>query len=89
MASLDDLRIPVAMRAVAGAIIVLTDDVCADLLDEKYASLAQKVVAKLARKRRDQPGTWPLPGVARSPASTRASPASPVSGTLTCTTATM
>jgi len=40
MAGLDDLRIPVAMRAVAGAIIVLTDEVCADLLDEEYASLA-------------------------------------------------
>ena len=51
MAGLDDLRIPVAMQAVAGAIIVLTDEVCADLLDEEYASLARKVVAKLARKR--------------------------------------
>jgi len=51
MAGLDDLRIPVAMRSVAGAIIVLTDEVCADLLDEEYASLARKVVAKLARKR--------------------------------------
>jgi hypothetical protein len=51
MAGLDDLRIPVAMRAVAGAIIALTDEVCADLLDEEYASLARKVVAKLARKR--------------------------------------
>jgi len=51
MADLDDLKIPAAMRAVAGAIIVLTDDVCEDLLDEEYASLARKVVAKLARKR--------------------------------------
>ncbi len=51
MADLDELRIPVAMRAAAGAIIVLTDEVCADLLDEEYASLARKVVAKLARKR--------------------------------------
>jgi uncharacterized protein DUF6398 len=51
MADPDDLRIPVAMRAEAGAIIALTDEVCADLLDEDYASLARKVVAKLARKR--------------------------------------
>ena len=51
MADLDDLKIPAAMRAVAGAIIVLTEDVCEDLLDEEYASLARKVVAKLARKR--------------------------------------
>jgi hypothetical protein len=51
MADLDDLKIPAAMRAVAGAIIVLTDDVCEDLLDEEYASLARKVTAKLARKR--------------------------------------
>ena len=51
MADLDDLKIPMAMRAVAGAIIALTDEVCADLLDEEYAGLAQKVVAKLARKR--------------------------------------
>jgi hypothetical protein len=80
MAGLDDLRIPVAMRAVAGAIIALTDEVCADLLDEEYASLARKVVAKLARKR---------PSPIQSPAGTRASPTSPVNGTLTRATATM
>jgi hypothetical protein len=51
MADLDELKIPTAMRAVAEAIIVLTDEVCADLLDEEYASLARRVVAKLARKR--------------------------------------
>jgi hypothetical protein len=51
MADLGELKIPVAMRAVAEAIIALTDDVCADLLDEEYASLARKAVAKLARKR--------------------------------------
>ena len=39
------------MRAVAEAIIALPDEVCADLLDEEYASLARRTVAKLARKR--------------------------------------
>ena len=51
MADLDELKIPKAMRAVSEAVIVLTDEVCADLLDEEYASLARTVVAKLARKR--------------------------------------
>jgi hypothetical protein len=51
MADLDELKIPTAMRPAAEAIIVLTDEVCADLLDEEYASLARRVVAKLARKR--------------------------------------
>jgi hypothetical protein len=51
VADLDELKIPKATRAVAEAVIVLTDQVCADLLDEEYASLARRVVAKLARKR--------------------------------------
>ena len=51
MADLDELKIPKAMRAVAEAVIVLTDQVCADLLDEEYAGLARRLVAKLARKR--------------------------------------
>jgi Domain of unknown function (DUF6398) len=51
VADLDELKIPKAMRAVSEAVIVLTDEVCADLLDEEYASLARTVVAKLARKR--------------------------------------
>ena len=51
MADLSELKIPVAMRSVAEAIIALTDEVCVDLLDEEYASLARRVVAKLARKR--------------------------------------
>jgi len=49
MADLDELKIPMAMRAAAEAIIVLTDEVCADLLDEEYASLAGRAVAKLAQ----------------------------------------
>src|SRR6185437_6858456 len=51
MADLGELKIPVAMRAAAETIISLTDEVCADLLDQEYASLARTVVAKLARKR--------------------------------------
>jgi len=51
MADLGELKIPVAMRAAAETIISLTDGVCADLLDQEYASLARTVVAKLARKR--------------------------------------
>jgi hypothetical protein len=39
------------MRATAEQVIGLTDQVCADLLDEEYAALARHVVAKLARKR--------------------------------------
>lgn len=51
MTDLDELKIPTALRPAAEAIIALTDEVCADLLDEEYASLARRVVAKLARKR--------------------------------------
>jgi Domain of unknown function (DUF6398) len=60
---LAELRVPVAMRPTAERIIALTDAVCADLLDEEYAALAQHVVAKLARKRPSplqsgRPATW-------------------------------
>ena len=41
MADLGELKIPVAMRAAAETIISLTDGVCADLLDQEYASLAR------------------------------------------------
>lgn len=51
MAQQGELRIPVALRPTAEQIITLTDQVCADLLDEEYAVLARHVVAKLARKR--------------------------------------
>jgi hypothetical protein len=51
MADLDELKIPMAMRATSEVIIALTDAVCADLLDDEYASLSRKVVSKLARKR--------------------------------------
>jgi hypothetical protein len=51
MADLADLKIPVAMRPAAEAIIALTDQVCPELLDQEYARLARSVVAMLARKR--------------------------------------
>ncbi len=38
MADLNELKIPAAMRAVSEAIITLTDAVCADMLDEEYAT---------------------------------------------------
>jgi hypothetical protein len=67
MADFDDLKIPIAMRVVAGAIVdarQLPPQVQAQAFD-------LGVIPYI-----------PAPG-------TRASPASPVSGTLTCTTATM
>jgi hypothetical protein len=51
MADLGELKIPIAMRPAADAIIAWTDDICAQLLYEEYAVLARTVVAKLARKR--------------------------------------
>jgi hypothetical protein len=63
MADLGALKIPVAMRPAAEAIIVWTDEVCAALLDEEYAALARDVVARLARKRPSplqsgRPASW-------------------------------
>ena len=51
MTDLSELKIPAATRPPAEAIIALTDQVCPVLLDEEYAALARRVVAKLARKR--------------------------------------
>ena len=51
MTDLDELKIPAATRPASEAIIALTDQVCPVLLDEEYAALARRVVAKLARKR--------------------------------------
>ena len=45
MADLGELKVPVAMRSVAGVIIALTDEMCAELLDQEYAILARMVVA--------------------------------------------
>jgi hypothetical protein len=51
VASLNELKIPNAMRPTAEAIIEITDAVCEKLLDAEYADLAREAVAKLARKR--------------------------------------
>ena len=51
MTDLSDLKIPVALRLVAGEIIALTDAVSLAVLDEEYADLARRAVARLARKR--------------------------------------
>src|SRR4051794_26602240 len=46
-----DVRIPRAMRAAAQPIVEVTDDVCRLHLDEEYAQIARRLVARLARKR--------------------------------------
>ena len=43
MADLDELKIPKATRRVAEDIILITDQVCAKLLDAEYADLARQV----------------------------------------------
>ncbi len=63
MADLDELKIPKGMLPVAEDIIVITDEVCAKLLDAEYAGLARQAVAKLVRKRPSpllsgRRGTW-------------------------------
>jgi hypothetical protein len=49
--ALDELKIPKGLRPVADEIVGITDSVCLSLLDEEYADLARRAVAKLARKR--------------------------------------
>ena len=51
MIDLDGLRVPKALRLVADEIVAITDTVCRAVLDEEYADLARRAVAKLARKR--------------------------------------
>ncbi len=51
MVALDELRIPKGLRPVADEIVGITDSVCLSVLDEEYADLARRAVAKLARKR--------------------------------------
>ena len=46
-----DLRIPRAMRETARAVTDVTDEVCAAHLDNEYAQIARRLVARLARKR--------------------------------------
>ena len=57
---LDELKIPNGLRPVADEIVGITDAVCAAILDEEYADLARRAVAKLARKRPSPLPGWPL-----------------------------
>ncbi len=47
----DELKVPKALRPVVEEISAITDSVCLAVLDEEYADLARRAVAKLARKR--------------------------------------
>jgi hypothetical protein len=49
--ALDELKIPRGLRPVVDEIAGITDSVCLSVLDEEYADLARRAVAKLARKR--------------------------------------
>jgi len=49
--ALDELKIPRGLRPVVEEIAGITDSVCLSVLDEEYADLARRAVAKLARKR--------------------------------------
>ena len=51
MIALDELKIPKGLRLVVEEIVGITDSVCLSVLDEEYADLARRAVAKLARKR--------------------------------------
>ena len=51
MISLDELKVPKAVRPVVDEVVAITDSVCLAVLDEEYADLARRAVAKLARKR--------------------------------------
>ena len=51
MIALDELKIPKGLRPVVDEIVGITDSVCLSVLDEEYADLARRAVAKLARKR--------------------------------------
>jgi hypothetical protein len=44
-------NVPVAVRPVVDEIAAITDEFCAEHLDEEYAQLCQRLTAKLARKR--------------------------------------
>jgi len=49
--ALGGLKIPKGLRPVVDEIVGITDPVCLSVLDEEYADLARRAVAKLARKR--------------------------------------
>jgi hypothetical protein len=48
---LEELKVPKAMRLIVDEIVAVSDAVCLQLLDQEYADLARRAVAKLARKR--------------------------------------
>lgn len=48
---MNELKVPKALRPVVDEIVGITDAVCLSVLDEEYADLARRAVAKLARKR--------------------------------------
>jgi hypothetical protein len=49
--NLEWLRVPAALRPVAGEIVAITDRSCAECLDAEYAELCRGLVARLARRR--------------------------------------
>jgi len=49
--ALGELKVPKELRPVVEEIVGITDSVCLSVLDEEYAGLARRAVAKLARKR--------------------------------------
>jgi hypothetical protein len=48
---LEELKVPKAMRLIVDEIVAVSDAVCLQLLDQEYADLARRAVARLARKR--------------------------------------
>jgi hypothetical protein len=56
---LDELKVPKGLRWVVDEIVDITDSVCLAVLDEDYADLARRAVAKLARKRPSPFVWWP------------------------------
>ena len=49
MIALDELKVARELRPVVEEIVGITDSVCLSLLDEEYADLARRAVAKLAQ----------------------------------------
>jgi hypothetical protein len=47
----ENVRIPAAMQERAAEVIAVTDEVCLNDLNAEYATLARRLVARLARKR--------------------------------------
>jgi hypothetical protein len=48
---MDHLNVPLAVRPYADQVVAVTDAVCREHLDQEYADLCRRVMAKLARKR--------------------------------------